>query len=307
MPVRIAGLRGRLPVKPPAERFALRYLHEYTGSLPAPAYPIDIAPSVTAWGMDGNGPDPTVSQDFQGVGDCTFAGREHAKRAKAATYGETETMETSAALVAEYLAYDHGQDNGAVISDLLLTWYKASRILAFAPVDHTDVTAMDSAMQQFHGLYVGVDLTDDADDLFENGEPWTVANGETPDPDEGHCIVKVGADGREYDDWVTWGARQESTRAWSAACIQEAWVIITSEDEMDAAALANLRADIDALGGHDITTPPSPTPTPVPVPPADADAELWQVAGPWCAQGRSRPDLVILKAALEDWAAAKGY
>jgi hypothetical protein len=57
---------------------------------------------------------------------------------------------------------------------------------------------------------------------------------------------------------------------------------------------------------------PVPTPTPVPptpgpTPPPDADHALWQVAGPWAAQRRERPDLVRLKDALETWAADKGF
>jgi hypothetical protein len=52
---------------------------------------------------------------------------------------------------------------------------------------------------------------------------------------------------------------------------------------------------------------PAPTPSPAPVPaPVDADVALWQVAGPWAAQPRARHDLVLLKAALDTWAAAKG-
>jgi hypothetical protein len=43
---------------------------------------------------------------------------------------------------------------------------------------------------------------------------------------------------------------QTSTLPWTAACLDEAWVIITQED-VDAANLnvAALRADIDALHG----------------------------------------------------------
>ena len=51
---------------------------------------------------------------------------------------ETETWESSNDLVKEYLKYDHGKDEGANIADLLLSWYKAGKILAFAPVDHTN-------------------------------------------------------------------------------------------------------------------------------------------------------------------------
>jgi hypothetical protein len=49
---------------------------------------------------------------------------------------------------------------------------------------------------------------------------------------------------------VTWGAEQRSTLPWTAACLDEAWVIITQEDaEAVSLNIAQLRADIDALHG----------------------------------------------------------
>ncbi|MGP0032132.1 MAG: hypothetical protein ACLPVF_16715 [Acidimicrobiales bacterium] len=261
-PTRIAGLRGRKPKKPPGERFNISFVSEYMRTpLPAPQYPVDVTGGITDWEMLGNGPDPTCTTHPNGVGDCTFAGRQHNRMAKAAAGNETETWEDSNQLVAEYLAYDKGKDEGANIADLLLYWYKAGTILAFAPVDHTDPAAVDSAMAAFHGTYVGVNLTDDAETLFGDGKPWTTANGEKPDPADGHCIVKVTADGHALDGWVTWGALQESTTAWTAACLDEAWAIITQEDadavDLDIAAL---RADIDALGGSGGTPPASSPP-----------------------------------------------
>lgn len=251
LPSRRAGARGRLPKKPPRERFDISYVSAYLREpLPPPSYPVNVSGAITDWGMLGNGPDPTCTSHPKGVGDCTFAGRQHYRMAKAAAGKEAETWETSNQLVAEYLAYDHGKDQGAQIADLLLYWYKAGAILAFAPVDHTNPAEVDSAMAAFHGVYAGVNLTDDADNLFEQGEPWTTANGEKSDANDGHCIVKVGADGGTFDTWVTWGAEQRSTVAWTAACLDEAWVIITQED---AAAgnlnMVQLRADIDALHG----------------------------------------------------------
>jgi len=163
---------------------------------------------------------------------------------------ETEQWESSNALVAEYLAYDHGQDRGANIADLLLYWYKAGTILGFAPLDHTNPAEVDAAMAAFRGVYAGVNLTADADKLFEEGKPWTTVGGEQPDPQEGHCIVKVAADGTAYDTWVTWGAAQRSTLAWTQSCLEEAWVVLTSEDVRAADVdIAALRADIDALHG----------------------------------------------------------
>ena len=248
---RTAGLRGRLPVKPPGERFNIQYLSSYlTAPLPPPSYPVDVSAGITEWGMLGNGPDKTCTTHPDGVGDCTFAGRQHYRMAKAAAGHETEQWEDSNQLVAEYLGYDHGQDNGANIADLLLFWYQHGQILAFAPVDHTSPAAVDSAMTAFHGAYCGVNLTDDADSLFGQHEPWTVSGGQVPDPNDGHCIVKIASDGHQLDTWITWGALQTSTLAWTSACLDEAWVVITEEDaKASTLDIAALRADINALHG----------------------------------------------------------
>jgi hypothetical protein len=167
--------------------------------------------------------------------------------AKAAKSNADESWETSDQLVQEYLTYTHGVDGGANIADLLNYWYQSGKILAFAPVDHTNTAAVDAAMKAFTGLYCGVQLTPDADQLCENNKPWTVSDGQQPDPSMGHCIVKVGATGT-FDDWVTWGLRQKSTTEWTAECLEEAWVIITAEDahRVD---LGALQTDINALGG----------------------------------------------------------
>ncbi len=247
-----AGRRGRLPVKPPAERLPIQYLSSYLSTpLPPPAYPVDVSAGIVDWGMLGNGPDPTLPQYPDGVSDCTFAGRQHNRMAKAAAGGEQEQWETAEALVTEYLAYDKGKDLGANIADLLLYWYRAGTIVGFAPVDDTNPAEVDSAMAAFHGAYVGVNLTGDADQLFDQHQPWTTANGEQPNINDGHCIVKVAADGSQFDGWVTWGAIQQSTLAWTQACIDEAWVIITEEDAQAASLdIAKLQADINALHGQ---------------------------------------------------------
>src|SRR3984957_9617593 len=133
---RKAGLRGRRPKNAPPQRFTTRDRSAYLSApLPGPVSPIDVTAGIPDWEMLGNGPDPTCTTHPKGVGDCTFAGRQHYRMAKAAVADETETWESSNALVAEYLAYDHGKDQGAQIADLLLDWYKAGTIQAFAPVD----------------------------------------------------------------------------------------------------------------------------------------------------------------------------
>ena len=274
---RVTGLRGRLPVKPPAERFPLGYLDAYLSEpLPVPVYPIDVTGGIgaDAWGMLGNGPDPTCTTYPNGVGDCSFAAELHYRMSKAASYGETEQFPDSDAVVAAYLAYDDGQDVGANLADLLLSWYHSGVIAGFAPVDYTDPLAVDAALQAFKGIYVGVDLTDDADELFGQGSPWTVSAGQQPDPNDGHCVVGVKATATDRT-YVTWGAEQAADAGWSAACLQEAWVILTSTEDAVAAGvdLAALTADIDALGG---TPPAPPAPVTPPVPPPVSPETLLQ-------------------------------
>ena len=145
-------------------------------------------------------------------------------------------------------------------------------------------------MAAFHGAYCGVDLTDDADQLFQEGKPWTLAGGQRPNPDDGHCIVKVGADiaVSGADTWVTWGALQKSTPEWATACLREAWVIITAEDAKAASLdIAKLRADIDALHGTGGARHPRPRPS-RPPPSWPSSRTRWTPSPPRSA--RSWPD-----------------
>ena len=267
---RMAALRGRLPAKHPIPG---PYLSSYLlAPLPAPVYPIDVSAGITNWGMFGNGPDVTATLHPAGVGDCTFASLQHYMMAKSAGGADSGPLETSNELVREYLAYNHGKDAGARVADVLLHLYKAGKIFAFAQIDHTNPAEVDSAMAAFHGVYMGVALTANADELFEQDRPWTTSGGQRPDPDDKHCVVKVAADGVEVDRWVTWGAVQKSTQDWTATAVEEAWVIMTPEDaEAAAVNITALRADLDALVGIGAHDPPSCQPIPVsatpPVPP----------------------------------------
>ncbi len=63
------------------------------------------------------------------------------------------------------------------------------------------------------------------------------------------------------DGYVTWGAFQKATPDWTAACLTEAWVIVTTEDEAVKVDMTALRADIEALGGTGGATLPKGGPT----------------------------------------------
>ena len=254
-PIRPAGLQGRLPVKPEGKRFAIQWAHDYLAiTVPPPTYPIDVSGGITDWGMLGN----------DQYGDCGEAGIRHVEMSTALAAKHPLPVVTDQQAINEYLRFTGGRDTGVNLADFLLWLYSQGRIKAFAPVDHRNAAIMDSLMAEFNGLYVGVNLTNDAQQLFGTGTPWTTANGELPDPAEGHCIVKVKANG-SMDGWVTWGAVQSSTAAWSHLCVEEVWLVVTTQEEL-AKFTPHLLADIEALGGTGGVPAPAPQPAPKPTP-----------------------------------------
>jgi len=254
---RTPGLRGRKPQRQGEDRFAIKWMHEYLEATPTPAYPIDVSKGITDWGMLGN----------DQVGDCVPAAIAHDRMLAGAA-------PTTDEVVALYMKYDKNQDEGVVIADFLLWLFHQKLIEGFAPVAPATV---DPIMAEFNrGILLGVSLTDDAEQLFTDGKPWTVANGETADPSEGHGILLVKSQSVDGPKTVvTWGADQEYTLEWGKACIDEAWAIVT-KDDMGDAAYAALLADLSALP-HATDVPPPvappapvepPAPEPSPVPPA---------------------------------------
>ena len=244
-----AGRLGRLPVRAPADRFPINWAHDYlVAPTPAPVYPIDVTGGLTDFGMLGN----------DQYGDCGEAGVRHVEMTTALAAGSAVPSFTSEESIAEYLDFTGGQDTGVVLADFLLWLFNRGRIRGFAPVDHNNVPQMDALMAEFHGLYVGVSLTSDAQQLFPDGV-WTTANGEAADPSMGHCIEKVFSDGATEDKWVTWARLMKSTVGWSAACVDEAWLVLTTEEQM-AKFVPQLIAEIQALGGR-FAVPPQPVPS----------------------------------------------
>jgi hypothetical protein len=283
MTERTSGALGRKPQLEGNDKFSIQWVETYTGLAPDPSYPIDVSRGITEWLMLGNGPDPTLTGPLAGyantgVGNCVPCTHFHDIMIALVAGHLTEAAPTADECVNLYLTYDNGQDEGVVIAQFLLWLYKNGYIKAFAPVP---LNRVDSVMAQFgRGVILGVDLTTDAQQLFNEGEPWTTANGETPNNQLGHGILKVASTGpltstSEMGAVVTWGAIQKATNPWFSACTTEAWIILHEEDQQSVAAdeWAALLADLDALTGEQggspapAPAPPAP-PTPEPSPPA---------------------------------------
>lgn len=247
---RSAGKLGRkLGVSEVGSQFKLAdYLVD-----PLPVYngSDDFTSGLVDWGIAGN----------DQYGDCGVAGDYHYNMANALTAGETPlTVPDSGttveqAIVAEYLSYDNGQDEGVDLGQWLT--YRLTHTLAGLPVIGGFAQVSDSgaeyqsAFHLFGGLYTGIAVSQEMMDEFEEGQPWTSTS---TDWIGGHCVPHL-ARNSKWGRAITWGADQLfSWQNWQATR-QEAYVIFTPE-QIDAPGgvfhgvqVAALKADIQKLHG----------------------------------------------------------
>jgi hypothetical protein len=160
-------------------------------------------------------------------------------------------------VVSSYLTYDHGQDQGANLVDLLQLWQRhglpwGGRIAAWASVDPHNPDLFWAACNAYGCLYIGIAVPATMDAQVENGEPLDLT-GSAADRQivGGHCVVVLSrtADGGEL---ATWGQRVRFTQRWAAAYVEEAHVVISPAQVAARGSgygldLAALQADLAAL------------------------------------------------------------
>lgn len=285
MATRVAGKKGRLPAK----RFLeMKFVEEY-GSVPAAPTSADFTGGIAT-----NDWLPLGNMDY---GDCGVAGELHLEMADAAIGKESyPTLNDTIALTryCAYLSYVAGKtitvamleaepnvyDTGVCLIDYLLWLFNEKEIDAFGQLNVSKGRAyVQSWANVFCGAYMGVDLTANDLNLFNNNQVW---NGTTPDPSEGHCIPYV-CWSPSYDGYPTWAHLQMATPAWSAACCYnnpngEGFVIITEElAEIAKWDIDSAIADIKSIGGTSIPAP-APAPPVKPSPTALKTAMLTEVS-----------------------------
>jgi len=185
-----------------------------------------------------------------GEGDCVVAAFEHGRMFKALvsfvggiiTWAHEFRPAHAAYTLLIYWAYGRwvGEpglrpDNGANPLEYAKFAFAHNLTDAFGLVDLSDpstkIANLKQAAVEFGGLLVCVNLTDDAMGLFNSGQTWNVANGQQPNPQEGHGIWLDKFDsstGLMY--FATWGfADQSATEAWVLACVTSAIAFISKE------------------------------------------------------------------------------
>jgi len=222
MTERIVGKLGKLAPRRPEGLHMLAFYQKN----PLPVAPESVeVPAVNDWGMLAN----------DKYGDCTFAGIVHARMANAAVLGITEAFPSEQDVIAAYLQYTGGQDQGAVEADLLKYWQTNglfnSKITAYAPTDHADFDELRSVIDSYGFAYIGVQLPVTFQQQFVSGQPWALTG--TPADQQiegGHCVILVGYN-KDYAQCITWGKVQQVTWEWLRSYMEESWAIITPEIE----------------------------------------------------------------------------
>jgi len=246
-------MNHRLGLLPAVRPHGLEELKIYAkGKLALPPTRVPV-PNVAAWGMDGN----------DEYGCCAIAGGAHDVAAwdaiLAALKAVNVTLDpvpTEDEVIAQYKALTGCQtpgdahDTGLVLAHVLQAWqtvglFGGTKIRAYAPVDHTNILDLHTAIASYGVAYVGVALPQSAEEQFQAGEPWALVGDA---PVGGHCIVLVGYD----EKWlyaVSWGSVVQISWAWWAYYGTEAWAIIPEEyvQAGPSVDLDQLVADLNAL------------------------------------------------------------
>lgn len=220
---------GRLSDDP--DRPHLKLSRVLTSELAAPPASADWLSAVPgdAWGMLGN----------DQVGDCTVAALAH-KRIGDAFVNQGVSLDISTADCLKYYGHfgyrpgNPSTDQGAVCQDVLSYWhrrgFRGEKCGPYARVNVEDHTELKQAISLFGQIYVGVTITQAAEDQFNGDEVWDVTR-RSPVLG-GHCIT-LGAYDKDGLDAVTWGTVHRLTWRWWDVYGDEAWVVLNPRDFVD--------------------------------------------------------------------------
>jgi hypothetical protein len=205
---------------------------------------------IAAWNMFAN----------DTVGDCTCAAVAHILMLMTSHTGKVVIPDVSDVLdfYSAVTGYDPKQtdaignnptDTGAAITDVLARWQSdglaGHKIEGWAKIDHKNLLHRQQGIYIFGANDIGVELPTNAMDQFNDLRDWDVAH-DGGEIDGGHCIVETGY-GSKGTNFVTWGANQKATNAWSDKYVDEAYVVITKDWLNNADGLAPNSMNLDAL------------------------------------------------------------
>lgn len=234
-------------------------IDRFVDALPEAPASFDHTNGFNAFQMLGNGPDPSLTVNGGNpVGDCAFVGTVNVGVVDQIETHVTPSFPTSNEVVSTYLTYDHGQDQGANLSQLLAYWQTtglpwSGKIAGYAALNHRDIDEFWAGVNAFGNGYIGIVVTQAMMTQTQNGEPWDITG--TPADDQvlgGHCVTAISRlpIGGEV---VTWGMRQQFTTRWFRHFVEESHVVLTPSQVAASGNgygldIAKLQAALKALG-----------------------------------------------------------
>jgi len=168
------------------------------------------------------------------LADCTCAAAAHMVQSWTVYARRREIVLPWRDVVASYYQITGGADGGAYCLDVLRHWRAAGiagdRIIAFAKLRTSDITAAKLAIDLFGSCYVGLALPNFA---VRTRKHWDVpasgaAGDAKPNEKNGHCVCAVGYDAKNCYV-VTWGRLKPLTWRFYNAYNDEAYAVLNRD------------------------------------------------------------------------------
>lgn len=183
------------------------------------------------WGMLGN----------DRLGDCTIAGAMHCVMLWNKIAGRDVRFSTQDAIddysaAADYKPGDPSTDNGAEPVDIARYWQQTGlrdvtprrhRIAAYLAIDPANFDHIVAAAYLFGAVGLGINVPSNAEDQFDDGQPWSVVQ-DTTIADQ-HYVPLIARESADIFGVVTWGAYQRATGEFLQANIIEAIAYVSQE------------------------------------------------------------------------------
>lgn len=234
---------GKQPASPQPKDFTWRAL---AVNVTPPAAPrrFGHANMFQDWWMLGNGPDDTVEPGFQGAGDCVWAGAAHEHRLINKLVHKVDVSFSGKNVIADYSAAtgyvldDPSTDNGSDVHQALDYRRKIGigdangtrhKIGAYVSLDPKNWEHLRQAVYIFGACGIGFRFPNSAWAQFNSDKPWDVVAHDGGN-DGGHYVPVMGAPSADMVAVVTWGRRQEMTKAFYEKYNDESWIYITPEE-----------------------------------------------------------------------------
>ncbi len=165
------------------------------------------------------------------LGDCTIAAVAHSDTVFNGLIKKLNVWPEDL-VVKVYNHLTGGNDTGLAMLDVVQYFQKnvvvGDKLLAYVKVNPHNHAHVQQAIWLFGGLFMGFQVQEACLEEFANNIPWQPG----PLMNAGHCVFTVGYDSYGLEN-LTWGAKQMGSWAWWDLCVDEAFVLLDAEAQVE--------------------------------------------------------------------------